>query len=63
MAKFLSRKFALAMASLISASYLVLEQVIAAADYNAVEIATVGVYPMQRNVTQKWTEKADATKS
>ena len=62
MAKFLSRKFALAMASLTSASYLVLEQVIAAADYKAVVIATVGVY-IAGNVTQKWTEKADETKS
>lgn len=62
MAKFLSRKFALAMATLMSASYLVLEQVISAADYKAVVIATVGVY-IAGNVTQKWTEKTDAAKS
>ena len=62
MTKFLSRKFALAVATLMSASYLVLEQVIAAADYNAVVIATVGFY-IAGNVTQKWTEKTDAAKS
>jgi hypothetical protein len=56
MNKFLSRKFAIALASLVSASYLAMESVIGAGDYKAVIIATVGAY-IAGNVAQKATVK------
>lgn len=56
MSRYASRKFLLALLSLASATWLALEHVIAAGDYKAVVLGTVGAYIIG-NVAQKATSK------